>query len=238
MFHGVTDDTLARANAVLGNQDTADRLRAQALRTYRRIGASWWSARLARWEWEPAPRHTTRHFHPSAAGVWSIGDDPAPSLVPDMKGLHYLHRLLQRPGQDIRAVDLVASVTGVLASQGDLGEVLDEAARTAYRRRLAEIDMALADRDLSDARRRGQLVAEADALRAQLRSASGIAGRPRVGGATSERARVAVRKAIIAALARVADLDPDLARHLLQQTRTGSACRYDPPPDTSFTWAL
>ena len=45
----VTDDTLARANAVLGNQQAADRLRGQALDTYRRIGASWWAARLAGW---------------------------------------------------------------------------------------------------------------------------------------------------------------------------------------------
>src|SRR2546421_3811644 len=50
MFHGVTDDALARGNALLGNPDVAARLKNQALRTYRRIGATWWHDRLSSWQ--------------------------------------------------------------------------------------------------------------------------------------------------------------------------------------------
>ena len=45
MFHGVTDDTLARAVALLGDADTAGRLRARALATYELLGAPWWRGR-------------------------------------------------------------------------------------------------------------------------------------------------------------------------------------------------
>lgn len=45
-FHGVTDDTLSRACAQLGDTERAAALREQALDTYRRIGATWWRERL------------------------------------------------------------------------------------------------------------------------------------------------------------------------------------------------
>ena len=76
MFHGVTDDTLSRAAALLGNPDTAARLKQQALRTYRRIGATWWRERLENWRPEtatvPAGEHRLR-FHRTPGGMWSVG---------------------------------------------------------------------------------------------------------------------------------------------------------------------
>ena len=67
MFHGVTDDTLSRAADLLGNHEEAARLRADALATYTRIGATWWRRRLE--HWSPAPaRYPTRQPHdPTAA---------------------------------------------------------------------------------------------------------------------------------------------------------------------------
>src|SRR5712671_4375072 len=73
MFHGVTDDTLARAAALLGDPDKAGRLRTRALATYERLGAQWWRDRLA--SWRPAaadgvsrgPRRV--HLHPAPGGL-------------------------------------------------------------------------------------------------------------------------------------------------------------------------
>lgn len=48
MFHGTTDDTLARAYAALGQHEQAQRHRASALAAYERIGAQWWHQRLAK----------------------------------------------------------------------------------------------------------------------------------------------------------------------------------------------
>ena len=55
MFHGLTDDTLSRAAAALGDATTAAARRASALATYTRLGASWWRDRLCNWQ-PPATR--------------------------------------------------------------------------------------------------------------------------------------------------------------------------------------
>jgi hypothetical protein len=79
MFHGVTDDTLARAAALLGEPDRAGRLRARALATYERLGAQWWRDRLASWRppvAEDARRGSGRvHLHPAPGGLWLVGTE-------------------------------------------------------------------------------------------------------------------------------------------------------------------
>jgi hypothetical protein len=65
---------------------------------------------------------------------------------------------------------------------------------------------------------------------------TGLGGRSRESGSSAERARVAVRKAIVAALAKVAEAQPELARHLHERVSTGTTCRYEPDPET--TWLL
>jgi hypothetical protein len=55
---------------------------------------------------------------------------------------------------------------------------------------------------------------------------------------THERARVAVRKAIAAAIDRITAVDPSLGRLLIDTTSTGASCRYDPDPDRPTRWIL
>jgi hypothetical protein len=229
MFHGVTDDTLARGNAMLGNTGAAARLKQQALHTYRRIGATWWRDRLDAWRVEPDVG-THRHFHRTGGGVWTIGVDAAPVPIPAMRGLDYLHHLLSRPGVDVAALDLVSAYAGHAGvEQPGTGSMLDRRALIAYRRRLAELDAGPTT---------AAAATERAALQAQLTSATGLGGRIRSTGSNSERARVAVRKAIVGALARIGELDPDLGRHLYARVSTGTTCRYDPDPDTPTRWTL
>jgi hypothetical protein len=47
-----------------------------------------------------------------------------------------------------------------------------------------------------------------------------------------------VRKAIVAALARIAETDPWLGRFLRDRVRTGIACRYETDPDRPVRWVL
>jgi hypothetical protein len=47
-----------------------------------------------------------------------------------------------------------------------------------------------------------------------------------------------VRKAIVAALARIAETDPWLGRHLNDRVRTGTECRYESDPDHQVRWLL
>jgi hypothetical protein len=156
-----------------------------------------------------------------------------------MRGLEHLHALLSSPGKDLAALDLAGGADAV--RQGGL-DILDEEARTAYRARLAELDdeLAWSDDDRDDHRddHRDDLRDEREAIAAELAGATGLGGRGRRTGGNDERARVAVRKAIVAALARIAETDPWLGRHLHDHVRTGSHCRYEPDPDHPVTWVL
>jgi tetratricopeptide (TPR) repeat protein len=242
MFHGVTDDTLARAAALLGDPDKADRLRARALATYERLGARWWRDRLASWtppaadEGSGGPRRV--HLHPAPGGLWLVGPEPAAAPLRALRGFCYLRELLRRPHQPVAALDLVAAGTGVVVESG-LGDLLDKQALKAYRQRLRDLDQELAEAEQwSDIGRLDAVRTERDALLDELSRVTGLSGRPRTAGSSQERARIAVKKAISAAVDRVATVDAPLARHLQTCIHTGLNCSYQPDPGDNLDWIL
>ncbi len=234
MWHGVTDDTLGRALELLGRADQAAGHLSAALATYERIGARWWRDRL-RMHASPAHRAAdaassrVAHLQPQPGGLWLVGTAGSTTVLPRMRGLEHLHVLLSNPDTDVSALDLAG---GAVAVEQPGIEVLDDTARRVYTSRIAAIDREL---ELIDD---PELREEREALLAQLGRATGLAGRERRTGGNSERARIAVRKAIISALARVAEQDPWLARHLHERVRTGHQCRYTSDPDHPITWIL
>jgi hypothetical protein len=158
-----------------------------------------------------------------------------------MKGLHYLRALLQRPDVEITALEMSAIVAGhgTAVAEPDTGERLDRRALTAYRNRLREIDEELDEaQSWNDPARVERIEAEREALLRELAGATGLGGRARSVGGTAERARVAVRKAIAAALDRIDAEDPATARVLRRTIHTGSVCRYERDPDTPIDWLL
>ena len=98
--------------------------------------------------------------------------------------------------------------------------------------KLSELDDEIAHSDRPDLRD------EREAIASYLARAIGLSGRNRTTGSHSERARVAVRKAIVAALAKIAEADPWLGRHLRDRVRTGFECRYESDPDHPIRWIL
>ena len=60
----------------------------------------------------PSAPHSDRaeprvlHLRPGGDGIWWVGRDGGPSAVRDVRGLHYLHLLLSRPGLDVPALAL------------------------------------------------------------------------------------------------------------------------------------
>jgi hypothetical protein len=242
MFHGVTDDTLARAAALLGDPATAMRLRDRAMATYERLGAQWWRDRLASWQPPPAdgdsrgPRRPP--LHPAPGGFWLVGPAGAATPLPALRGLGYLRDLLRRPHQPVAALDLVAAGTGTVAQPG-LGALLDRQAISAYRTRLRDLDSELAEAEQwSDIGRADSLSKERDALLEELARAAGLAGRARTAGSSAERARVAAKKAISSAIDRIATVDEPLARHLQACIHTGLTCTYEPDPVDNLDWIL
>jgi hypothetical protein len=153
----------------------------------------------------------------------------------DSRGLHYLRALLAAPGQDIRALDLVAGGAG-LGTSGT-GPILDATARAAYRTRLAGLTARFdaadraGDRDMAE-----RLEAERRALLAELRRAVGLGGRDRVVSPEAERARVNVTRTLRATIERMAAAAPRAAAHLRASIRTGGTCRYEPAPGGPRRW--
>ncbi|MGZ4707257.1 MAG: ATPase, partial [Acidimicrobiales bacterium] len=162
--------------------------------------------------------------------------------LPDLRGLHHLQALVARPGPDIDALELSDHASGhacVGVHQSDLGDLLDDTATAQYRRRLLDLAADIADATSSaDPARLERAEAERTALIDELAAATGLGGRRRRVGASDERARMAVRKAVVTALARIEQHDAELARLLRDATRTGTACRFDPDPARPVEWIL
>ena len=168
-------------------------------------------------------------------GDWLLEAGAEHARLRDGRGLHYLRALLAAPGHDIPALDLAAGGAGVhsLAT----GPVIDEQARSAYRRRLTPLagELDAADR-AGDADRGGRLEAERQALLAELRRATGLAWRSRDSSPAAERARVNVTRTLRATLARITETAPAAGAHLQASIRTGRACRYQPEAGGPAGW--
>jgi len=161
--------------------------------------------------------------------VWTITYGGRTVQAPDSKGLRDLHVLLCRAGVEVSAVDLfgreVPGGSYPLLRVGDA--VLDDRARIAYRDRIAQLDEQI-ERALAAHHdgRAAELDAERDAIVAELRTATGLGGRPRRLGDDVERARKAVTARIRDAIRRLEGRHPPLAEHLRASVATGTVCRY------------
>ncbi len=180
---------------------------------------------------------------------WSVAFGGRVARVRDSKGLRYLSRLLAEPGREFHVLDLVAldRASGQVVSlepptirfrvSGDAGELLDDRAKAAYRRRLVEIEDDLADAQaLGDMSRAAQAENERELLMRELSRAVGLGGRNRHAGSASERARSAVTRAIRHGAARIRKHHPGLADHLDRTIRTGTCCVYLPDPRSPMSW--
>ncbi|MFZ0118588.1 MAG: hypothetical protein WAN20_08800 [Pseudonocardiaceae bacterium] len=117
--------------------------------------------------------------------------------------------------------------------------MVDRRAVSAYRHRLTELEEDLSEAESwADQARAAMRKTERDALLDQLMTATGLHGRQRRTSSAGERARVAVRKAVAAAIDRIDQLDPALGRLLRDTVRTGTVCRYDPDPTRPVRWLL
>jgi tetratricopeptide (TPR) repeat protein len=168
---------------------------------------------------------------------WLVVFEGRTVRVRDLKGMRYLAQLLAHPGREFHVLDMVAAETGRQTALGDAGEMLDERAKTAYRRRLAEIDDDIEQAHaLRDAAREAQAAAERDFLVRELARAVGLGGRDRRAASASERARSGVTRAVRHAIARIGEHHPRLGEHLNRAVRTGTYCVYVPDRGAPAAW--
>ncbi len=175
--------------------------------------------------------------------VWHLQFDNTPVLVKDRIGMAYIAYLLRSPGTSLGCVELQAAARGntlrrlrldtqertQLDSPGSVpDEILDVTARREYRDRLdsieSELRQANENNDLGQVER---LKGEKEFILKELRSATALAGRPRMFTTEAERARKAVAEAIKDALKVIGKHHPQLAKHLRKRIKRGISCCYN-----------
>jgi tetratricopeptide (TPR) repeat protein len=245
---------------------------AAALETARRLGApallAWATSLLERLGGAPQPSEpgTVAPTHPVPADAlfrkdgqfWTITYGGTTSRLKDSRGLFYLHYLLQHPGREFLANDLVAAAVGgppqarpvagepameqpavrrPAAARVDVDAVLDDDAKAAYRTRLRDLKEELAEaEEFNDIGRAERAREEMDAIAQALSSAIGLGGRDRQVGQPVERARIAVTKAILLAMKTIAAHNPTLRWHLNKAIKTGRFCSYAPDASEAPVW--
>ncbi len=168
--------------------------------------------------------------------------------IRDLKGYRYLERMLSSAHREFHVLDLVnvdggslptGAVDGdAVVQRGDPGlPVIDEEARDAYRRRLAEVEADLDEaRAANDLGRMELAERDRDFLVAELSRGLGLGGRLRATGSDAEKARGSVGRCLRYAIEELDRELPALADHLNASLRTGTYCAYDPDPLVSVDW--
>lgn len=183
---------------------------------------------------------------------WSVGFQDERFLIKDSKGLRHLARLLAHPNQEVHVLDLVAAEEGhgsgriAHADARDAGlslgsepqiEAIDQQARDAYRARIGDLAEELDEAERHHDPGRAALAREEmDLLTDELSANVGLGGASRAAASSSERARMAVTKAMRAAIARLTQRSLALGGHLDTSVRTGTFCVYRPDPSTVIRW--
>jgi len=165
---------------------------------------------------------------------WTVSYEATTFRLRDSLGLQYLARLFAEPGRPIHVLELSGATDseGVI-DLGDGGELIDEAARVAYKGRLVELRTELEEAEsYADQGRAERAREQIEYLTAELARAVGLGGRARRAGGATERARSAVQRRIKNAIDRVRESSPALGALLERRVRTGIHCSYnqDPPP--------
>ncbi len=245
-FGGVVDHYLGLLAGALQEPETAGGHLDDAIATYQRLGANLFLGRaresrdaLGTQLHARTPPRVRRARLRRSRGEWECGYENATFHVRNMVGLHHVARLLVAAGGEVHVLQLASPGTDQSRAPQTRQALLDPQAKSAYRKRIAELreDLERAE-DHNDFERADRSRAELDMLVDELRSAVGLGGRDRTAQNDAERARVAVRKAITAAIDRLAEHDTAFAQHLRIHIKTGVYCRYAPDPTNPIDWEV
>jgi hypothetical protein len=159
-----------------------------------------------------------------------------------LKGLNLIAYLLNRPNQEVHALELddlfglgnSATPNGARRLEtGDLGPILDHSAKQSYRQRLQELREDLEEaRSSNDLERVSNVEEEIHSIARELSRAVGLAGRDRKIGSETERARLRVTSAIKWAINRISSRHHLLGQFLELSIKTGTSCSY--VPDSNY----
>jgi hypothetical protein len=167
---------------------------------------------------------------------WELRWGSRNAIVQHSVGMLHLAVLLTNPGQEIPSIELVAGVAALAethAARMSAQPLLDAVAIQRYRHRLSQLRAELDGLvRASPPERAARARAEHDWLASELSSVTGE--RVRRFSDSTERARIAVGKAIRRAVNRIEDTDAPIGQHLRIGIHTGVRCSYRPPGDHAW----
>jgi tetratricopeptide (TPR) repeat protein len=212
----------------------------------------------------PGSRSWQKGVFRKAGWYWTVGLGGNEVRLRETRGLGYIAHLLHHPHTEFHVLDLYEGIAtrreedetsqpvqgwprsdedleqaGIRITRGlgDAGEMLDEHAKFAYRRRLSELREELdAAKEVGNVERAELAEQEIDALTKELSRAVGLGGRNRRAASTSERARQSITKSIKSALEKIAQSDATLGDLLSRCIKTGTFCSYQPDPEFPLAW--
>lgn len=165
--------------------------------------------------------------------MWRLDYEGTETVLPDLKGLHDIAKLLAQPDSDIHCSELMETES----SMDETHFRMDRKALQEYKLRLDAIHHELDEaEDANDLGRKQRLIDERDALLDHLAKNSGIGGKSRKLGSQSERARAAVTLRIRNVIKKIGQTNQSLAKHLSNSIRTGVFCSYS--PEEAPEWVL
>ncbi len=158
---------------------------------------------------------------------WRVTAGDHVAQVTHSVGLVYLARLVGSPGTEVPAAELAG---GCRLDSAGRQPMLDDRARAAYRRRVAELRADIDEaEEACDIERAARARLELERFLHELAQATGLGGRDRSFRDDRERARTSVQKAIKRALAAITEADGAIGRALARRVVTGVRCVYEQP---------
>jgi tetratricopeptide (TPR) repeat protein len=175
---------------------------------------------------------------------WVLTFEGYTARLKELRGLTFIAYLLSRPNEAINTIELTylgkldgVSVNGVVSS--DLGPMLDENAKRAYRNRVRELKEELEEaRASANEEVALELEEELCFITREIARGVGLFGRDRRTGSDAERARVRVTNSIKFAIAKIAECQPTIGSYLQKTIRTGASCSYIPERGAEIVWEL
>ncbi|WP_138933247.1 hypothetical protein [Roseovarius arcticus] len=153
---------------------------------------------------------------------WTAEFEGLRVILPDLKGLHDICRLMENGGREIHCLDLDERIV-----EAPGGTVLDEKARSTLKVRLRDLQEDIAEaEDANDIGRAERLREEMDGILTTLSAALGLGGRSRRLGDSAEKARTAVTWRIRHALRRIEAVHPEMGHYLSLRVQTGTFCQF------------
>jgi hypothetical protein len=162
--------------------------------------------------------------------IWTVTSQGKTARLKHSRALDLLKHLLDHPGREFHVLELGPSGDGDGAIDlGDAGELLDQAAKSAYLARLDELGDELAEAERwNDFERKNRAQAELEFLEDELGRAAGTGGKLRRSAGAAERARVNVHKRLRGLIRKIASSLPALGQHLEASISTGLFVSYRP----------